>query len=216
MSAWAKKGIVSTHPRSFASQLTRKGRRVKMNAVRLRSQSLPEAGENTHMRAILRGELVGHAFATRWLYEGRQICLVTQLCVKPEFRRKGVATQLLSKLKEDERGVGFGILGSHPAAIMAALWGFGNGLENVDLGVVKKHAHELMATSPVDYVKNAILSGSLLGGDGDGEPEKRSDGSICCAITNFYVEHKEPIAVLEEVRKTEDWPLVSCLRDMSS
>ena len=100
-------------------------------------------------------------------------------------------------------------MSSHPAAIMAALRVYGNGLEGVDLGAIKRNAHGIMAISPVDYVRGALLAGSLFEEDDEGV-KGRVDGNenkgICCAFTSFYVDHGEPIAVLEEVKKSRQWP----------
>lgn len=46
------------------------------------------------VRALVGNELVGHAFATRWEYEGGRMCWVTQLCVGVEYRGRGMATRV--------------------------------------------------------------------------------------------------------------------------
>ncbi|KAF5845165.1 hypothetical protein GGP41_001354 [Bipolaris sorokiniana] len=121
-------------------------------------------------------ELAGYAFATRWMYEVRGICWVTQLCVRVEYRRKGLATELLSRLCEDE-DYAFGILSSHLAAIMAGLRAWGKGIESVDMNLVKECGAGIMAASPVQYVREAKLRGSLFG--------SVDDGTVCCAGTDF-------------------------------
>jgi len=117
--------------------------------------------------------------------------------------------QLITKLQGGEKDAGFGILSSHPAAIMAALRVFGNGLEGVDLGVIKRNAHGIMAMSPVDYVRSALLAGSLFE-EADEDAKGRVGGDanrgICCAFTKFYVDHGEPMAALEEIGKKRQWP----------
>lgn len=60
----------------------------------LRKQILPEKGHNSLVRALVGSEVVGHAFTTRWTYEDRSVCWVTQLVVKGEWRRKNIATQV--------------------------------------------------------------------------------------------------------------------------
>jgi len=96
LGTWATKGILRCQPLELCSafQLTRKGRRVKMNPNRLKSQILPGSGDNVYVRAETEGEYVGHVFATRWSYEGKKICWITQLCVKHHFRRNGLATNV--------------------------------------------------------------------------------------------------------------------------
>lgn len=70
------------------------GKRVRMNAQHLREQSLAPGTNSVLVRGMVGYELAGYAFATRWTYEGRQICWVTQLCVKHEYRGKRLATQV--------------------------------------------------------------------------------------------------------------------------
>ena len=71
------------------------GSRVKMSAARLQEQSLPKGTDSVLVRAVAKEKLVGYAFATRWSYEGRQMCWVTQLCVDPEFRGQKLATKVI-------------------------------------------------------------------------------------------------------------------------
>jgi hypothetical protein len=101
----------------------------------------------------------------------------------------------------------YGILSSHPAAIMAALRAFGYGLEGVDLRLIEKHAHDVMDASPVEYVKTAELNGSLFEQQTCFGRIESTGNAVSCAFTKFWVDHKKPDAVLEEVRKTRHWPL---------
>ena len=50
-------------------------------------------------------ELAGYAFATRWMYEVRGICWVTQLCVRVEYRRKGLATEVCGLVLSTSRAL---------------------------------------------------------------------------------------------------------------
>lgn len=188
-----------------------------MSVERLREQSLTPAADSCLIRGLAGDKLAGYAFATRWDYEGRQICWVTQLCVSPEHRGKKLATkvcgtfqlsvcnieiaerilQILLRLR-DGKDRDFGILSSHPAAILGALRAWGRGIEEVDLGMVREHAAGIMAASPVQYVKNAKLKGTLFGED--------NEGGICCADTQFWVDHGEPLAALAELKKRVTWP----------
>lgn len=96
---------------------------------------------------------------------------------------------------------GFGILSSHPAAVMAALRAFGRGIGEVDLDIVKQYGRTIMASSPVSYVKKAIPKGTLF-------DHVVHDGSICCAFTDFWVDHNEPLELLQSVKaKGVEWPL---------
>jgi hypothetical protein len=147
------------------------------------------------------------------------MCWVTQLCVDPEFRGMKLATnvfhkwkhsaswpdisQILIELGKGENDSGFGILSSHPAAVMAALRAFGRGLEEVNLEMVREHARGIMDSSPVAYVRNAKLRGSLFGAEEEG-------GVVCCADTGFFVDHAEPLAALEAVKnRGVKWPFGS-------
>lgn len=84
---------------------------------------------------------------------------------------------------------------------MAALRAFGSGIENLDFSLVKSHGHAIMSSSPVDYVRNATLRGSVFGSNGQ-------EGSVCCAFTNFWVDHTEPLEVRKSVEEAGvKWPL---------
>ena len=108
------------------------------------------------------------------------------------YRNQGLDKQLLESLREGEDNrCCFGILSSHPFAILAVLRDNGRGPHEVDLQVTKEHAAAIMRSSPVPYVKEAGLRGSLLG---TGE-----DGSVSCADTAFWIDHEEPLAALVSV-----------------
>jgi hypothetical protein len=86
---------------------------------------------------------------------------------------------------------------------MAALRAFGRGLEEVNLEMVREHARGIMGSSPVAYVRNAKLRGSLFGAEEEG-------GVVCCADTGFFVDHAEPLAALEAVKnRGVEWPFGS-------
>jgi hypothetical protein len=105
--------------------------------------------------------------------------------------------QLLTKLCENEKDDRFGILSSHPFAIMGA---FGRGIEEVDLSIAKADATKTMYASPVEYVRTAKLRGSLFDDD-------TADGTVSCANTNFFVDHTEPLEALAAVHaKGVFWP----------
>ena len=84
---------------------------------------------------------------------------------------------------------------------MAALRAFGRGIEETNLDMAKQHGHAIMASSPVNYVKSAAPKGTLFN-------HVVQDGSVCCAFTDFWVDHKEPLEVLQSVKaKGVEWPL---------
>jgi hypothetical protein len=57
-----------------------------------------------------------------------------------------------------------------------------------------------MKTSPIRYVKNAKLCGSLF------KPEDAS-GLVSTVNTDFWVDHTEPLEALAWARDVGDWPL---------
>ena len=123
---------------------------------------------------------------------------ITQLCVSSEYRNRGIAKELLEALREGERG--FGILSSHPFAILAFLRVFGREPEDVDLDMTRTHGRAIIDSCPVGYVKAAKLHGSLFGVEVD-------DGAVSCADTGFFVDHEEPLEALKTVReKGIKWP----------
>lgn len=64
--------------------------------------------------------------------------------------------------------------------------------------MVQEHAAGIMAASPVSYVRNAALKGSLFG---------KGDDAVCCADTGFWVDHAEPLEALAAVRERGvEWP----------
>jgi regulation of enolase protein 1 (concanavalin A-like superfamily) len=70
----------------------------------------------------------------------------------------------------------------------------------VNLGFIRDHAQAIMRESPISYVKNAKLCGSVF------ELEDTS-GIVSCVDTNFFVDHMEPLEALARVRENMDWPL---------
>ncbi|KAF3040979.1 hypothetical protein E8E12_009318 [Didymella heteroderae] len=132
------------------------GVRIKMSRLKLRQQSLSPGTDSVLVCCRDNGGLVGHAFVTRWDDGATRVCWVTQLCVRKEYRLRGVATALLKHLKHNDDHV-FGILSSHPAALMALLRALGPGLEAVDLDFMREHAQNVLVTSPVDAIKWLVI-----------------------------------------------------------
>lgn len=140
------------------------------------------------------------------------VCWVTQLVVHSSYRGRGVAKRMLSALKTvpEAEGEGkrvYGILSSHPFACMALIRAFGSvepGLDRgdcVDLEFMRRCAADVMAASPVPYVRDAKLCGSLF-------EENVSDGAVSCADTAFHVDHAEPLEALEALEERDiQWPL---------
>ncbi|KAL9078007.1 MAG: hypothetical protein Q9157_003067 [Trypethelium eluteriae] len=176
------------------------GRRVQMTARRLRAECLPEAADNIYVRVKVNGKLAGHVCATRWMLDGRKACWITQLVVARKLWRRRLATGLLLKLRDAGDHDGLGVLSSHPATILIALQACGRALEGVDSKLIGDNVRAVMACSPVSYVRKAKLHGKLF-------EDEVEDGSVLCVNTHFYVDHREPLEALQEVRKSgHTWP----------
>ena len=84
---------------------------------------------------------------------------------------------------------------------MAASRAFGNGIEGIGFDMTKARGHAIMRSSPVHYVKSAAPRGSVF-------EQNVYDGSICAAFTDFWVDHKEPMDALKNMRDNSiHWPL---------
>lgn len=75
-------------------------------------------------------------------------------------------------------------------------------LRKLDLDFIKAHAEMIIDTSPVSYLKNARLHGSLFQDGIDG-------GAVCSVNTEFFVDHDEPLQTLKRWEERQDmaWPL---------
>ncbi|KAJ9611187.1 hypothetical protein H2200_004370 [Cladophialophora chaetospira] len=180
----------------------KQGQHVRMSAKRLRQECIPENdGTSLHVRATIGNDLVGYVFATCWACDDQLILWVTQLCVEPKYRRKLVATKILMELRRQHARYMVGILSSHPAAILATLKACGQTLVDFTCDTAGKHAAAIMKSSPIIYVRTAKLSGRAF------EGEDAAEGVVCCADTNFWVDHEEPKEVLKAVKKDKVvWP----------
>ncbi|KAM0343898.1 hypothetical protein ACHAPU_008061 [Fusarium lateritium] len=175
------------------------GKRITLTAKRLREQYLPVEGECWYTRVTSHGNLAGNLFTCRWSHGEKNICWVTQLVVHKDHRGRGIAGTLLrmSMANSDDM---YGIMSSHPFACVAAAAVFGTSIENLSLSFIREHAEGAMEASPIGYVKEAILSGSLFHTTAYG-------GLISGVDTGFFVDHEEPLNALEHVRAVRNWPL---------
>jgi hypothetical protein len=73
-------------------------------------------------------------------------------------------------------------------------------LHGFQLSFIKEHAEAVMKASPVDYVKNAKIYGSLFNFQNDAN-------IVSCVDTGFFVDHAEPLQALKRVRDEYMWPL---------
>ena len=100
------------------------GNRVKLNAKRLRKEYLSGEGDYAYTRVIVDGVLAGNVFGCRYTAHDKNVCWVTQLVVHSEYRRRRLASSLLTELQKDT-GHTYGVTSSHPAACIAASKAFG-------------------------------------------------------------------------------------------
>ncbi|KAJ9129953.1 Tartrate dehydrogenase [Pleurostoma richardsiae] len=177
----------------------RAGQPVKLTARRLRKQYLPDGAASFYTRVIVDGNLAGNAFVCRWRCNDKVVCWVTQLVVDKDYRERGFASGLLRSLRAEEDDI-YGIMSSHPAACLAATGSFATTIEKVSLDFIKQHAEAVMKTSPITYINQATLCGSLF------EPSD-SSGLVSGVNTGFFVDHEEPLEALSVVRETWRWPL---------
>ncbi|EEH39368.2 hypothetical protein PAAG_08637 [Paracoccidioides lutzii Pb01] len=176
------------------------GKPVKLSARRLREQYLPyPAGRSYYIRVTVNGNLAGNAFACRWKHNGKTVCWITQLVVDRSYRERGLASGLLREIRSNEDDI-YGIMSSHPVACLAAASSFGMGIERVPLDFIKENAEAIMKTSPIFYIREAKLCGTLF------KPND-STGLVCGVDTRFFVDHEELLKILKKIQKTWQWPL---------
>lgn len=70
----------------------------------------------------------------------------------------------------------------------------------MDLDFIRDNADAIINASPIDYVKNAELYGSLF-------DSENTSGAISSVNTKFFVDHTETLQALEWVREGRNWPL---------
>lgn len=74
------------------------------------------------------------------------------------------------------------------------------GIHAIQLDFIRKHAEAIMKASPVSYISNARLHGSLF------DPEDIS-GLVSAVFSDFFVDHTEPLEALAWVQEELDWKL---------
>ncbi|KAJ5392276.1 hypothetical protein N7509_007766, partial [Penicillium cosmopolitanum] len=177
---------------------------VKLNARRLREQYLPSStdqSESFYVRVTVDGKIAGHVFACRWMWGNLIICWITQLVVDKDHRQEGLATSLLRALGKNSDDI-YGIMSSHPAACLAAAKAYGRTIEKVDLGFINETASKVLSTSPIPYIRDSKLCGTIF-------DALDASGMVSGVNTHFFVDHKEPLEALEVVKDQWEWPLGS-------
>ena len=72
-------------------------------------------------------------------------------------------------------------------------------IDTVRLDFIQQHAQGILEVSPIRYVREAQLRGSLF----DAED---SSGIVSSVDTNFWIDHTKPLEALGEVRSFLKWP----------
>ncbi|CAN8096746.1 unnamed protein product [Discula destructiva] len=183
----------------WGKQSAHPGKRVRLNAQRLRDQYLPVGTHSSYSSVRINGNLAGNVFACRWSYGGKNICWITQLVVHKDYRMRGLARALLNLLMEETDDV-FGVMSSHPAACMAAATSYGRGIERISLDFIQQNASTFLESSPIEYIRDARPCGSLF--------EENSNGMVAGVNSGFFVDHEEPLEALSIIQADElHWPL---------
>ncbi|KAK3373666.1 hypothetical protein B0T24DRAFT_624167 [Lasiosphaeria ovina] len=72
---------------------------------------------------------------------------------------------------------------------------------HIPLGFMQTCASEVMASSPITYVRDAQLRGSLF------QPDSTVSGLVSGVDTNFFVNHEDPLRALTWLQGQDLWPL---------
>ncbi|KAG1805434.1 uncharacterized protein BJ212DRAFT_1248843, partial [Suillus subaureus] len=177
------------------------GKQVKMTSARLQSQCLSRLESSILVTCYIQvdplesecPQLYGHAFATVWDYGKNKVGWVTQLVVNEAVHQHYITTHLLQALKCHTLFTHVNIIGlvsSHPAACNALAKYAAANIKDVELDFIHQHAKGILASSPISYLKATQLRGLLF-----------QDSCDNGAISSFYVDHTEPLAVLEHYKK---------------
>ena len=73
----------------------------------------------------------------------------------------------------------------------------------INTNFISQHAQAIFSISPVEYLKNIKLCGSLF--------EDCPPDIVSCAYTEFYVNHKEPLEALKVFVDSNHWCLGNLL-----
>ena len=150
------------------------GSRVRLSANKLMEQYLFDDSCCLATATTLDGNIVGHAFATKFCYEDVCFSWITQLVVASQFRNQGIASKLCQLSWDVDAVAGCGIVTSHPHAIKA--------LEKATRRRCKHGmmdcAHSLLQASCIPYLHNRNVSCGQSGG-------------ICTVDTGFFVDHTD-------------------------
>lgn len=136
------------------------------------------------------------------------------------MRKRYIATSLLQMLKSHPLFHGISAIGlasSHPAGCHALtkytgivssllnltcsnIHGSDFAIESIDISFCRQYAKSILQGSPVEYVREMSLRGSLF-------EDTCTSGAVSSVFTNFYVDHAEPLEALAVYKAREQWRL---------
>ncbi|TDL23852.1 hypothetical protein BD410DRAFT_153131 [Rickenella mellea] len=191
----------------------REGARVKLSPRRLLEGYLfNDDYFITHVHHRVSGILMGYAFGltapdpTSPPASGKKIAWITQLVVHDEYRSQGIAGRLIGCAMLAIQNISvFGIISSHPWAVLALMRVAGIPTPDLDLDFISQHGAACLRAVGVPYATEDMLVGSAFG-----KPclDDRSDAPnlVSLALTNFHVEHGWCSRIIE-FEKKRGWPL---------
>ncbi|GJJ10125.1 hypothetical protein Clacol_004351 [Clathrus columnatus] len=175
------------------------GTRVRMTPKRLREQCVGDPDQSVLALCSVtddegKNKVIGQAFATVWNFN----------VVSSEWRQKGIAAILIRMLPgSDFKCNSMGLASSHPGACLALAKRAHISIRKLNLNYIQTNAQKILNTSIVNYLKDtSVLRGKLFQAD-------LVEGVVSSVFTFFYVDHKEPLAVLRTWEELHDmkWPL---------
>ena len=83
-----------------------------------------------------------------------------------------------------------------PTWWIATNWLLGVSVELMDTNFIVKNASKILHSTPVDYLKDVKLAGSLF-------DDSCTNGAVSCVFTELYVDHAELLATLEVFKTCE-------------
>ncbi|KAI9674070.1 MAG: hypothetical protein M1822_009565 [Bathelium mastoideum] len=159
-------GVWGEHAAERTGKFAKAGRPVRLSKERLRNEYLPDK-ISSYVRVTVNGHLA---------------------VVHQGYRERGLAAGLLDEIRLDGDDV-YGVMSSHPAACLAASRAYKRPIDTASLDFMKDNAQSIMKASPVGYVRDAKLRGSLFGSED-------SSGLVSSVDTGFFVDHEEPLQAL--------------------
>ncbi|KAG6909340.1 hypothetical protein DXG01_000940 [Tephrocybe rancida] len=143
-----------------------------------------------------------HATKTSLALEKGTVGWITQLVVRAAYRRRGIASTLLRFIRMKNTFNVLGIASTHPAA-------FSRSIKTVDIDFIRDNHRAILKATPVNYISGAKPFGLAL------DPTSPSN-TVSLIMTDFYVDHTEPLQALAEFRakpgNSEAWPLGELLQ----